>query len=197
MAPSHGSGTDTEALTDSINRYYPGPQLDAKGKPRARLVIEGHPIEDDTYIAVAPSANLHDADLFADPLNFDITRYERGEGPNEYTYVAWGYGRHSEWRRGLASVDTADLAGLSVQSARACASRSSRRRCPWLPYCSRTTSSRRTTPASPTRAIRCRSRTSRRTIGARRHGLSASEPSAGPLSSSTSNGDELQLTRCV
>lgn len=32
-------------LTNSLNRYYPGPQRDAKGNLRPRLVIDGHEIE--------------------------------------------------------------------------------------------------------------------------------------------------------
>lgn len=52
--------------------------------------------QDDVYVTVSPSSNLHDADAFPDPWTFDPTRYDRGQGQNEYTYLGWGAGHHRE-----------------------------------------------------------------------------------------------------
>lgn len=76
-------------LTNSLNRYYPGP---SKGQPRLR--IYGHDIEDDVYIAFSPPSNLHDAGAFQSPMKFDPKRYSRGEGLTDYTYIGWGAGHH-------------------------------------------------------------------------------------------------------
>lgn len=84
-------------LTNSLNRYYPGPSLDTHGKMRPRLVLGGEEIEDDTYIAFSPPSNLHDATAFPEPFKFDPFRYHRGQGETEYTYLGWGVGHHSEF----------------------------------------------------------------------------------------------------
>ncbi|KDN41235.1 cytochrome P450 [Tilletiaria anomala UBC 951] len=81
-------------LTNSINRYYPGPRRDTKGNVRPRLKLLGHEIEDNAYVVYSPSSNLHSADAFSDPWRFDPFRYKRGEGQTEYTMVGWGFGHH-------------------------------------------------------------------------------------------------------
>lgn len=83
-------------LTNSLNRYYPGPQLDSRGKERERLKLMGHEIEDDSYVVFSPPSNLHDADIFENPFKFDPMRYKRGEGMTDYSFVGWGVGNHSE-----------------------------------------------------------------------------------------------------
>ncbi len=84
-------------LTNSLNRYYPGPSKDAKGQLRPRLRLYGHEIEDDAYVVFSPPSNLHDADAFPEPFKFDPYRYKRGEGLTEYTFVGWGVGNHREF----------------------------------------------------------------------------------------------------
>lgn len=86
-------------LTNSINRYYPGP-LREKGKDgRAqRLKLMGHEIEDDCYVVYSPSSNLHDASKFAEPWKFDPYRYTKAEEQTEYDFVGWGFGHHSKYR---------------------------------------------------------------------------------------------------
>lgn len=76
-------------LTNSLNRYYPGP---SKTQPRLRIC--GQDIEDDVYIAFSPPSNLHDASSFSNPMKFDPMRYERGEGSTDYTFIGWGAGHH-------------------------------------------------------------------------------------------------------
>ncbi|CEH17926.1 Cytochrome P450 [Ceraceosorus bombacis] len=93
-------------LTNSLNRYYPGPGRDSKGVLRDRLKIMGHEIEDDAYIIIPPSCNLHDADMFPEPWAFDPSRYQRGEGANEYTYLGWGCGRHKCTGMRFAKLET-------------------------------------------------------------------------------------------
>ncbi|PWN27518.1 cytochrome P450 [Jaminaea rosea] len=88
-------------LTNSLNRYYPGP---SKGSPR--LVIDGHPIEDDVYVTFSPPSNLHDADSFSNPFHFDPYRYQRGEGSTDYSYIAWGAGRHKCTGMRFAKLET-------------------------------------------------------------------------------------------
>ena len=84
-------------LTNSLNRYYPGPSKDAKGEQRApRLKLYGHEIEDDCYVVFSPPSNLHDSDAFPDPFKFDPFRYKRGQGLTDYTFVGWGVGNHRE-----------------------------------------------------------------------------------------------------
>lgn len=83
-------------LTNSLLRYYPGPSKDSKGVEKERLTIYGQPIEDDVYVTYSPASNLHDAESFRSPFRFDPTRYSRGEGATDYSYIAWGAGHHSE-----------------------------------------------------------------------------------------------------
>lgn len=83
-------------LTNSLNRYYPGPQLDSKGNERPRLKLMGHEIEDDSYVVFSPPSNLHDEGCFKDPFKFDPMRYKRGEGTTDWSFVGWGVGNHSE-----------------------------------------------------------------------------------------------------
>lgn len=93
-------------LTNSLNRYYPGPSRNKDGTLRDRLVLEGHPIEDDVYICFSPPSNLHDADAFSDPFRFDPWRYKRGEGQTDYTFIAWGAGYHKCTGQRFAKLET-------------------------------------------------------------------------------------------
>ena len=81
-------------LTNSLNRYYPGPSYNKDGSRRERLKIYGEEIEDDCYICFSPPSNLHDSDSFPNPFIFDPYRYKSGQGDSEYNYVAWGVGIH-------------------------------------------------------------------------------------------------------
>ena len=81
-------------LTNSLNRYYPGPSSNKDGSKRERLRLYGQEIEDDCYICFSPPSNLHDADSFPNPFTFDPYRYKTGQGDTEYNYVAWGVGIH-------------------------------------------------------------------------------------------------------
>lgn len=89
-------------LTNSLNRYYPGPRT----QPRLRLY--GHDIEDDVYIAFSPPSNLHDADAFPSPgpMKFDPTRYKRGQGLTDYTFIGWGAGHHKCTGTRFAKLET-------------------------------------------------------------------------------------------
>lgn len=93
-------------LTNSLNRYYPGPGQDSKGNPHPRLHIYGQPIEDDVYVTFSPPSNLHDADSFKKPFTFDPTRYQRGEGASDYEYIAWGAGHHKCTGMRFAKLET-------------------------------------------------------------------------------------------
>lgn len=95
-------------LTNSLNRYYPGPGRDAKGNVvRERLVIDGHAIEDDVYVTFSPPSNLHDADSFHQPFRFDPRRYKnRNEGQSDWTYIAWGAGHHKCTGMRFAKLET-------------------------------------------------------------------------------------------
>lgn len=81
-------------LTNSLNRYYPGPSYNKDGTRKERLRLYGAEIEDDSYVTFSPPSNLHDADSFPDPWKFDPYRYKTGQGSTEYNYVAWGVGIH-------------------------------------------------------------------------------------------------------
>jgi sterol 14-demethylase len=93
-------------LTNSLNRYYPGPSRNKDGSLRERLVLEGHTIEDDVYICFSPPSNLHDADAFPSPFTFDPWRYKRGQGQTDYTYIAWGAGYHRCTGQRFAKLET-------------------------------------------------------------------------------------------
>lgn len=88
-------------LTNSLNRYYPGP---SPGQPRLRLY--GHDIEDDVYVAFSPPSNLHDAGAFPNPMKFDPLRYKRGEGLTDYTFIGWGAGHHKCTGSRFAKLET-------------------------------------------------------------------------------------------
>lgn len=81
-------------LTNSLNRYYPGPSYNKDGSRKERLCLYGQEIEDDSYVTFSPPSNLHDSDSFPDPFTFDPYRYKKGQGDTEYNYVAWGVGIH-------------------------------------------------------------------------------------------------------
>lgn len=88
-------------LTNSLNRYYSGPRLNK------RLVLDGHTIEDDVYICFSPPSNLHDADAYPKPLEFDPWRYKRGQGGStDYDFVAWGAGFHRCTGQRFAKLET-------------------------------------------------------------------------------------------
>ncbi|CAO1615237.1 unnamed protein product [Sympodiomycopsis kandeliae] len=93
-------------LTNSLNRYYPGPGKDAKGNLKPRLQIDGHFIEDDVYVTFSPPSNLHNARSFENPFKFDPTRYQRGEGQSDYQYIAWGAGHHKCTGMRFAKLET-------------------------------------------------------------------------------------------
>lgn len=93
-------------LTNSLNRYYPGPTRNRDGSLRERLVIEGHEIEDDVYICFSPPSNLHDAKEFPNPFSFDPMRYKRGEGQTDYNFIAWGGGFHKCTGQRFAKLET-------------------------------------------------------------------------------------------
>ncbi|CAO1636308.1 unnamed protein product [Parajaminaea phylloscopi] len=94
-------------LTNSLNRYYPGPGRDSQGRVvRERLIIAGHPIEDDVYVTFSPPSNLHDATSFPEPFRFDPLRYKRGQGATDYSYIAWGAGHHKCTGMRFAKLET-------------------------------------------------------------------------------------------
>lgn len=104
-------------LTNSLNRYYPGPGRDAKGNViRERLVIGGQPIEDDVYVTFSPPSNLHDAKSFPEPFRYDPMRYKQGQGTTDYSYIAWGAGHHKCTGMRFAKLETiVAIATLLVQ----------------------------------------------------------------------------------
>jgi sterol 14-demethylase len=95
-------------LTNSLNRYYPGPSLTPDGSQRERLKLYGEEIEDDSYICFSPPSILHDAEAYPDPLRFDTSRYKRGQGGynNDYAYIAWGAGYHKCTGQRFAKLET-------------------------------------------------------------------------------------------
>lgn len=93
-------------LTNSLNRYYPGPSKDKQGNLKPRLTIYGEEIEDDAYVTFSPPSNLHDADAFPEPFKFDPTRYKRGQGQTEYTFIGWGAGHHKCTGMRFAKLET-------------------------------------------------------------------------------------------
>jgi cytochrome P450 len=108
-------------LTNSLNRYYPGPGRDARtGAPRPRLTLYGHAIEDDSYVVFSPASNLHDAAAFPAPLRFDPHRYARGQGAGgDYAFLGWGAGHHKCTGVRLAKLETiVALAGFLTWTAR-------------------------------------------------------------------------------
>ena len=95
-------------LTNSLNRYYPGPSLNADGSQRERLKLYGEEIEDNSYICFSPPSILHDAEAYPDPMRFDISRYKRGQGGenNDYAFIAWGAGYHKCTGQRFAKLET-------------------------------------------------------------------------------------------
>lgn len=95
-------------LTNSLNRYYPGPSLTPDGTRRERLKLYGEEIEDDSYICFSPPSILHDAEAYPDPLRFDPSRYKRGQGGdnNDYAFIAWGAGYHKCTGQRFAKLET-------------------------------------------------------------------------------------------
>ena len=90
-------------LTNSLNRYYPGPT-----SQRERLRLYGEEIEDDCYICFSPPSILHDGEAYPDPLRFDPSRYRRGQGGNndDYAFIAWGAGYHKCTGQRFAKLET-------------------------------------------------------------------------------------------
>lgn len=103
-------------LTNSLNRYYPGPTLNPDGTRRERLRIYGEEIEDDCYICFSPPSILHDAEAYPEPLRFDPSRYKRGQGKqrgegepgsnDDYAFIAWGAGYHKCTGMRFAKLET-------------------------------------------------------------------------------------------
>lgn len=93
-------------LTNSLNRYYPGPSRDRHGRLADRLRIGDYEIEDDVYICFSPPSNLHDSNSYPRPLSFDPWRYQGKETLSDYQFIAWGAGYHKCTGQRFAKLET-------------------------------------------------------------------------------------------